>query len=87
MFSLFPNFTEDARLEAEIEAAKAASRKKAEMELKQQREREREAARAAIEKVYRFFQLPIICLHVSYFKSLSNLDALHSTPPRWKELL
>ncbi|KAF3449831.1 hypothetical protein FNV43_RR05910 [Rhamnella rubrinervis] len=44
---------EDARLEAEIEAAKAALRKKAEMELKQQREREREAARAAIEKMER----------------------------------
>lgn len=57
---MISNFTEDARLEAEIEAAKAASRRKAEMELKQQREREREAARAAVEKVYHFFQSPII---------------------------
>ncbi|PON54613.1 Bromodomain containing protein [Parasponia andersonii] len=42
---------EKARIEAEIQAAEAASRLKAEIELKQQREREREAARVALAKV------------------------------------
>lgn len=44
------NLTEKARIEAELEAAQAAS-KRAEIEFKKQLEKEREAARAAIDKV------------------------------------
>lgn len=76
---IIPDFTEDARLKAEIEAAKAASRMKAEMELKQQREREREAARAAIEKVCLFLH-HLLFHYIDYLISkCNNLVILHCT--------